>query len=124
MMSEVARKILSKDPAAEAQRKKDVEEAQVAGGQYHGKTKQKNPNVRIAAHDAGACLPLWVQWVLRDRGVTAVVTVNRASSFSSDPRAWTISSRILQAKRHVVLGSTRDKTSRVPSVDERRKGGP
>ncbi|CAM9386608.1 unnamed protein product [Ectocarpus sp. 12 AP-2014] len=44
MMSEVARKILSKDPAAEAQRKKDVEEAQVAGGQYHGKTKQKNPN--------------------------------------------------------------------------------
>ncbi|CAM9136245.1 unnamed protein product [Ectocarpus sp. 6 AP-2014] len=44
MMSEVARKILSKDPAAEAQRKKDVEEAQVAGGQYHGKTKQKNLN--------------------------------------------------------------------------------
>ncbi|CAM9687913.1 unnamed protein product [Ectocarpus sp. 13 AM-2016] len=44
MMSEVARKILSKDPAAEAQRKKDVEEAQVAGGQYHGKTKQKNSN--------------------------------------------------------------------------------
>lgn len=63
MMSEVARKILSKDPAAEAQRKKDVEEAQVAGGQYHGKAKQKNPKVRIGVHDVDACLPLWVQWV-------------------------------------------------------------
>lgn len=46
MMSEVARKILSKDPAAEAQRKKNAEEAKTSGGQYHGTSSKADPKVR------------------------------------------------------------------------------
>lgn len=45
MMSEVARKILSKDPAAEAERKKKAEEAKTADGQYHGKSNKADPKV-------------------------------------------------------------------------------
>lgn len=45
MMSEVARKILSKDPAAEAERNKKAEEAKTAGGQYHGKSNKADAKV-------------------------------------------------------------------------------
>ena len=45
LMSEVARKILSKDPAAEAERKKKAEEAKAADGHYHGKSNKTDPKV-------------------------------------------------------------------------------
>lgn len=45
MMSEVARKILSKDPAAEAERKKKAEEAKMAHGRYHAKSNKADPKV-------------------------------------------------------------------------------
>lgn len=48
MLPEVARKILSSDPVAEAEKKKEAEEAKMAGGQqYHGKSKKANPKVRV-----------------------------------------------------------------------------
>lgn len=47
MMSEVARKILSKDPVVEVQRKKQEEEQANVGGQYHGSSK-KNSKVTVS----------------------------------------------------------------------------
>lgn len=55
MMSEVARKILSKDPAAEAERKKEAAEAKSTDGHYHGKSSKTDPKVN--------------KCVLRERGM-------------------------------------------------------
>ena len=58
MMSEVARKILSKDPAAEAERKKKAEEAKTADGQYHAKSNKADPRVSGGDVRPGMLLPL------------------------------------------------------------------
>lgn len=44
-MSGVARKILSKNPAAEAEQKKAAEEAKMGGGHYHGNLRKTKPKV-------------------------------------------------------------------------------
>ncbi|CAM9734403.1 unnamed protein product [Scytosiphon promiscuus] len=54
MMSEVARKILSKDPVAEAQQKKQAEEeANVGGGQYNGRSKKNAKGYGILTYPSG-----------------------------------------------------------------------
>lgn len=55
MMSEVARKILSKDPAAEAERKKTAKEAKTADGQYHGQSNKTDPKVRSDGVQVACC---------------------------------------------------------------------
>lgn len=49
MMSDVARKILMKDPAADDQRKKDKAGAKLGGGRYGGTANQRDLKVLPAA---------------------------------------------------------------------------
>lgn len=49
MMSDVARKILMKDPAADDQQKKDEAEAKLGGGRYGGTANQRDLKVIAAA---------------------------------------------------------------------------
>ncbi len=87
MLPEVARKILSSDPAAEAEKKKAADEANMVGGQYQGKSKKADPKVSKSL--LSCTKALWRRWC---KGV-ACMEMGRKWRVDAICTSYTISTR-------------------------------
>ncbi|CAM9485059.1 unnamed protein product, partial [Hapterophycus canaliculatus] len=83
MMSDVARKILSKDPAVEAQQKKQAEEqANMGGGQYHGSFKKNSKGYGILTYPTGTVYE--GSWHEGQRSGKGTLTYKSGSKYAGD----------------------------------------